>query len=559
MKRHSTIRGLCLIATTFSLCVGCGASGSGTQPDGGAGSNQGGAAGSSGSAGAEHTAGQAGAAGEGGGSAGAANAPDPGVTVLAPERLRVRQNSTAELLITVERSPDVLGPIDLRIHGLPTGVGAEAVTLEPPANSAPVTITALRTAQHGGPYSVTIEAVLADGSNETVLGRAGLNLYVSGAPGELDASFGDGGVVSQAIDSVFALTVRNAVLDAQSRLLVSATGGIEDGDSTTDQGFVLRFEQDGAPSSDFGPSGLVNGFGTPRSGATDVAPQGDSMVVGAFLQEPGGPYTHYVRRIDQHGEVDRSFGVGGDVLVNSRNFLRVRTWSLGAVLYDGWDLWALDMNGQPVAGFATSDDLLTNASQLIADARRGVFYGGGTANVAAYKIGKLTPTGQPDTSFGTDGVATFPMDAGDRRAVIRSLALHPENGGVALGSLSEAATTAQRDMAVLRWYEDGSFDTTFGGRGLAPIGASGLAREVLLQDDARILVLASQWTAIAESANYAVTRLTPDGFVDMSFAGDGTLEIDSESHTKAMVYESSGDRLYVVIEGKQVQVRRFWL
>lgn len=78
------------------------------------------------------------------------------------------------------------------------------------------------------------------------------------------------------------------------------------------------------------------------------------------------------------------------------------------------------------------------------------------------------------------------------------------------------------DFALARYDPDGSLDPTFAGDGtlITDVGGHDQAAAVAIQPDGRILA------AGASATDFALARLHPDGSLDTTFAGDGTQHTD---------------------------------
>ena len=124
--------------------------------------------------------------------------------------------------------------------------------------------------------------------------------------------------------------------------------------------------------------------------------------------------------------------------------------------------------------------------------------------------------GSLDQSFGGDGRVT--TDFGDVDEA-HGVALQPNGKIVAAGGTS-------LDFALARYNRDGSLDQSFGGDGSVTtdfgdvMGGFDEAFGVALRPDGRIVA------AGRASFDFGVARYNPDGSLDQSFGGDGTVTTD---------------------------------
>lgn len=126
--------------------------------------------------------------------------------------------------------------------------------------------------------------------------------------------------------------------------------------------------------------------------------------------------------------------------------------------------------------------------------------------------------GTLDATFGTGGIVTTPIGAGNDNAL--AVALQPDGKILAAGY----ATMASLDMAVVRYLADGTLDATFGTGGIvtAPVGPGiDVANGLALQPDGKVLVVG--YTADAGIYDIALLRFAADGTPDTGFDGDGTV------------------------------------
>lgn len=364
----------------------------------------------------------------------------------------------------------------------------------------------------------------ASGVAASMVLMAGLAL----APGGLDPSWSDDGVVLVDLGSRYDAVGGVAVMD-DGRVVVSGANGRS--------GAVLRFRADGNPDRSFGGNGrVVDAYGV-RMFYEDlaVAADGSVVVAGWGVTARSTAWDAFVARYRPDGSPDPAFG-GGDGRVD---------------LHAGGDEWATAVALQDdgrivVAGAARRDD--SGMDALVA---------------------RFTPSGEPDESFGDDGVVTTPWDEGhsfasdvvvldDARIVasgwlggmpygavaayLPSGPLDPDfgAGGVATvgvtspqtvlwglarrgdGVVAAGATAGNTMVIVAALTGDGSPDRSFSRDGEASVGlgpGEDIGKEVAVQEDGRIVVVASD--GVPTGSNLAAVRLLPDGVLDPAFGRDG--------------------------------------
>ncbi|MEP0548967.1 MAG: T9SS type A sorting domain-containing protein [Rhodothermales bacterium] len=298
---------------------------------------------------------------------------------------------------------------------------------------------------------------------------------VAAQPGTLDASFGDGGIVTTNVGASFYQVGRDVVTQPDGKIVVAAVL-----ETSSAEGRVLvRYLPDGTLDPDFGDGGVA------------LLPPGDldfslSLALhpdGALIAVYSGP-PFVVARILPNGTPDPSFGENGVVSTHIGESGGIAS---GVVVQpDGRIL---------VAGRARDD---------------------GSRYVA---VVRYLPDGGLDPAFGDGGVATF-SSAPFGDGVAAALVLQ-EDGKIVLAGFTG---DSPRQVAVLRLSPSGLLDGGFGAGGLAvaSIGSEAVAEAVAIQSDGRI-VAAGYAREAEQPADFAVVRFLPDGALDAAFGEGGTV------------------------------------
>lgn len=299
--------------------------------------------------------------------------------------------------------------------------------------------------------------------------------------GELDASFGEGGVayLRNGGELVTDYVFFGMDLDPQGRAVLVGfywpTPGV-----TRAAPLVARFTAQGRPDESFGEGGVLRpGYGI----------------------EPGVPGASLYGVV---AEADGIVAVGGD----AEPF---RSSTLGLIV-------RLRNDGVPDERFNGGRprfDPTSSAYSAVVAARGGYAAATMARDGLRPRVALFSREGAPVGGFGEGGVATH----GLRDLGVRSLAVDARGGFVVGGSDALGGR-----YNLVRFDRDGAPDLAFGRGGLAstPVVMNyaythypTLAR----QCDGRLLV------AGARGAGHAVVRLTPDGQLDTSFGRDGLAEI----------------------------------
>jgi uncharacterized delta-60 repeat protein len=157
-----------------------------------------------------------------------------------------------------------------------------------------------------------------------------------------------------------------------------------------------------------------------------------------------------------------------------------------------------------------------------------------TSNVLRY-----TASGQLDTTFGANGIATLPTTfntfetmalASNGQIVVAGGATDPANGAAAFG--------------VQRLNANGTADVSFGngGQAIASLGFPGIESVLLIQPNGDIL-LGGQLEPVGRGQPFhtALARFTPAGALDPTFGNGGTVNVTAVGGCTAMALLSSGE------------------
>lgn len=175
------------------------------------------------------------------------------------------------------------------------------------------------------------------------------------------------------------------------------------------------------------------------------------------------------------------------------------------------------VSGLAVAPGGSLDDF-GNAVAIQADDRIVVAGQSVVAN-DDFAIARFDLDGSLDATLGGTGIVTTPIGSGIDQAF--AVAIQPDQKIVVAGFSRESGN---EDFALARFHPDGSLDASFGGDGTvtAPIGAlDDRAAAVAIQSDGKIIVAGYGLTGA--NRDLALARFLTDGSLDPSFSGDGKL------------------------------------
>src|SRR5262245_7992004 len=305
-----------------------------------------------------------------------------------------------------------------------------------------------------------------------VLAAGLLGTGAQATPGDLDPSFGAGGLV--AIHRGTGNHIASDVLEQPDGRLV-ATGYI---DSTF---AIVRLNTDGDLDRTFADAGIlmIPEFGSDAQGnAIVLAPNGTLIAAGNTALFREGAHYAVLARCDASGRLDPTFGEGGLVQLPQSDL-----YSLAAV--------ALQPDGK-----------------IVGVGRRR------TGNAFDGYVLRLDADGSLDPTFGTGGIADFDVGSFDEPV---DLSLDTSGRIVVGGSGGEIG---KEDMVVARFDATGALDPTFGAGGIVirDLGFGfDTASSVRLQADGRIVV--------GGGPDASVMRFDDRGALDPSFGTGGVVKI----------------------------------
>ena len=350
---------------------------------------------------------------------------------------------------------------------------------------------------------------------------------ISAAPGDLDPTFGNGGIVitkdSLPIQLDYALGM---AIQSDGKIVVVGEGSL----GTFNWDFaVVRYNTDGSLDSSFGGTGIViTQLTSNYDGAFAVAIQADGKIIVAgtryrcFDECIGSDFA--VVRYNPNGSLDTSFNGTGIVITSVgssvSNARSVAIQADGKIVVAGgggnasnpdFALVRYNTDGSLDTSFNGTGKVITPA-------------GSGAGSVAIQADGKIiavggstlvryNPDGTLDTSFNGTGKVSTPIGSG-------KVAIQSDGKIVAAGSSHNGINY---DFTVVRYNSNGSLDSSFGGTGqiTIPVGNSDSgASSVAIQRDGKI-VAAGGVNSNNIVSDFAVVRLNPSGSLDTTFNGTG--------------------------------------
>jgi uncharacterized delta-60 repeat protein len=289
--------------------------------------------------------------------------------------------------------------------------------------------------------------------------------------GSLDTSFNGTGKVVIDPGGYFSNFAENLALQPDGKIIFTGSN------------FVMRFNADGSPDMTFNDTGKVMSNNANPAASASVQSDGKIVVVGsAYTDASNSDFA--VSRYNADGSVDTSFNGTGMVVTSM------------AVGVDRAHGLAIQTDGRIVVAGES----------------------GGNFAIARYNA-----DGSLDTSFGGTGKIVADVGGSGSFDVGYNVLVQPDGKIILAGAGYESGFNS---IAAIRYNEDGSLDTSFGGTGmvLTNLGFTGGSAGVTatLQADGKLVVagIAPEFQSQSSLGNFAVVRYNIDGSLDHSFGGN---------------------------------------
>lgn len=336
----------------------------------------------------------------------------------------------------------------------------------------------------------------------TIAGQRDFALTRFTADGTLDLSFAGTGKVTTAVASDNDEAKKVAV-QADGKIIVCGYGKQVSGNSDF---AVVRYNPDGGLDTTFGGTGRVL---TPVRNSTDlvedleVLPDGKIVVVGRSFD--GSKYDCAIVRYESNGGLDATFNstgkaivafgtgdsyaygverqVDGKLVVVGRAFTQTdRDIALARLNIDGTLDASFGTNGLVTTPVGDGNDYAFDVT-VRADGKILVAGYATSEGNEDWTMVRYLPNGVLDQSFGVSGKVVTPLSNGND--ICYGMAVQPDERIVLAGLSSNGANN---DIAAARYSANGVLDSTFNGSGFVTTPVVGIARDVAIQKDGRIVV-----------------------------------------------------------------------
>jgi uncharacterized delta-60 repeat protein len=366
-----------------------------------------------------------------------------------------------------------------------TDIVVECVTPPPPSGLDPAFDGDGIATKSVGAAAAEAVAIQADGMIVTAGGGPDFVLTRHDANGQLDASFGDAGVVTTPFPGLRDDRAFDVAVQPDGKIVAVGRSESPDRDFA-----IVRYDSEGTPDDTFGDHGIVTTDfhdGADQANGVAIDAQG-RIVVAGHAQVPKGP------------------GLGFE-----------NDFAVARYLPDGQSDGTFAGDGTITTDLGTDTDL---GNDLALDAAGRIVVVGQLDNSDQWGLARYSDTGVLDTGFGpvvtsAGGSLTGVAIRSDGKIVV---------AGTAFGGLDV-------DFALAMYDDSGTLDTSIGDAGIVTTDVSGgrqfghdFAADLVLDDQERPVVVGRNTSDTFN--DLAIVRYTRDGVVDASFDGDGMLVVD---------------------------------
>ncbi|WP_138476390.1 T9SS type A sorting domain-containing protein [Dyadobacter bucti] len=340
--------------------------------------------------------------------------------------------------------------------------------------------------------------IVAVGYSTSQQGQSYMTIIRYMANGSLDGSFGVNGISKIQIYEIAFDQAFCGVIQPDGKIVIA--GCAHNG---YDYDFAMvRLTKYGARDLTFGSGGIVTtDFNASDEKANQIVilPNGKLILAGYTIDTSGFPdHNLAFARYESNGNIDTSFGANGSVSIN-----------LGDLGF-----W------QSVRGMALQPDgrILATGFTEIYDFEEDVY-----KNV--FFVSRLNEDGGLDSSFGANGTTIADVGA---ESTAHAITIQ-SNGRILISGKTKAVFGGYEDFALVRFNSDGSFDNTFGSKGIVLVSfdtTSDIAMSLVVQPDNKILALGYTAVQAGTTLDFALVRFNSDGQHDVTFGNNGRVITD---------------------------------
>ncbi len=324
----------------------------------------------------------------------------------------------------------------------------------------------------GGKVITTIEnrsegnSVVIQADDKILLGGSSywfINLARYNIDGNLDTTFGDGGIVITDVDGYYSEKCKSMAIQSDGKILLGGYGQHNANDNP--YLILLRYNTDGTLNTTFGTGGIVIGR-EGRGYSINIQNNGKILLGGSSVNN------FALVRYNANGTLDSTFGIGGEVInpvdssgeantlgIQSNGKIVLGGYTFNSGINSGFALVQYNTDGTLDNSFGVggivktyigSSSCVGNSLNFQDDGK--ILLAGNainTSNYSDFALVRYDSIGTLDNSFGIGGMVTTPI--GSNYSSVFSLSIQADNK-IVLGGY--AYTGSKTDMTMVRYNAD---------------------------------------------------------------------------------------------------------
>ncbi|MEZ4958539.1 MAG: delta-60 repeat domain-containing protein [Saprospiraceae bacterium] len=352
-------------------------------------------------------------------------------------------------------------------------------------------------------------------------------------PGQLDPTFGNGGIVTTTLDQ--ALESRTIVLQPDGKVVVAGWYKI-----SSRKLLLIRYNTDGSIDTGFGDNGkFISDFVVYDAVNIALLPNGKLVATGNL----NGNFDTFFARFNSNGTLDSSFGTGGVIMLDFPEPTKCQAIAPGpgdklyiaATQSDNNVMWRiaamrLNADGSFDNSFGTNgiSSLDFTSTGWVQDLKvrpdGGMVIGGRSGSSGFLTLAAFTSNGTPDPNFGTNGQVVL-------NNLPNNLSFFNEMHSVELDGNGNVYGVGRvgLNLSVVKLSAAGVLDASYGENGLSRIILGERTEGFGSAFDAEgKLLVAGKLGPEGNGSRLIVLRLNTDGSLDTNFGTAGITEVSIE-------------------------------
>lgn len=349
-----------------------------------------------------------------------------------------------------------------------------------------------------GPMSVeTVSASILTNSQKIFLaGRANSVAYIVkyNYDGSLDTTFQNDGIQEYIINGEFEF-INDMIQQNDGKILfVGRTRN-----NNHDDIFIGRITEDGDLDTSFGTNGIktINiSFQSSESGnAIALQDDGKIIIAGSTTSGTGSITDMLIIRLHENGDFDNAFGNNGIKTVTIINHRQ-----------------------------SFSDIDITPNGKIIGTGTVVLTVGSSQGRIG---LVRFLQNGDLDTSFNNTGY--FYLNVSSEGASIPYKIVGLENNKILVGGTSYSTLLNKRALTILKFNEDGQYDTTFGNSGIVQTDIANSSSSDIDYRDLKLIdngILALGNVNFGNYRDFILNKYDSNGTIDLQFGNNGNIITD---------------------------------